>query len=144
MIVERYAAPPQKPPTIIYEKYLPAPQQSRQVIVRREICQPNGYPAVQQQMPTRRLVREVIRQVPQPSGTAQPALVCVPQQQQQMSPGQAHSMQQLVPVYATRQVSHERISLVFPVPKQWTRSSIIPFHRRNKTRPYATLIIDIK
>jgi hypothetical protein len=108
VIVERYAAPPPKPPTIIYEKYLPAQQQARQVIVRREICQPNSYPAVQQQMPARRLVREVIRQVPQPSNNGQPALVCVPQQQQQMSPAQAHSMQQLVPVFATRQVSHEK------------------------------------
>jgi hypothetical protein len=53
-------------------------------------------------MPGRRLVREIIRQIPQTSSAGQPALVCVPQQQ--MTP-QAQAVQQFVPVFATRQVS---------------------------------------
>jgi hypothetical protein len=60
-------------------------------------------------MPGRRLVREIIRQIPQTSSAGQPALVCVPQQQ--MTP-QAQGVQQFVPVFATRQVSWEKIPLV--------------------------------
>ncbi|UJR33974.1 hypothetical protein I4U23_021390 [Adineta vaga] len=101
VIVERYPAPPAKPPTIIYEKYLPhvAPP-PRQVIVRREVCRPAGYPIVRQQVPGRQLVREIVRQIPQQQCIAQPTFVCVPQQQQQQ---QQQAVQQLVPVFATRQ-----------------------------------------
>ena len=81
------------------------------MIVRREVCQPGGYSVVQsqpQQIPGRQLVREVIRQVPQTSVMApQPALVCVPQQQQQITQvPTTNAVQQLVPVYSTRQVCH--------------------------------------
>jgi len=77
------------------------------VIVRREVCSPGAYPVVRQQTPGRRLVREIVRQIPQPAPTtAQPAYVCVPQQQQQQQIiTQPQSVQQLVPVFATRQVS---------------------------------------
>jgi hypothetical protein len=105
VIVERYPAPPTKPPTIIYEKYLQPVQPPRQVIVRREICQPAAYPIMQQQqMPGRRLVREIVRQVPQTSAGIQQALVCVPQNHQQAI-NQQQAVQQLVPVFAGRQVS---------------------------------------
>ncbi|CAF0763193.1 unnamed protein product [Adineta ricciae] len=103
VIVERYPAPPPRPPTIIYEKYLPsAPPGPRQVIVKREICQPGAYPVIRQQVPGRHLVRQIVRQIPQPAPVAQPALVCVPQQQQQII-NQPQAIQQLVPVFATRQ-----------------------------------------
>ncbi len=97
--MERYPAPLAKPPTIIYEKYLPTSSAPRQVIVKREICRPAGYPIVQQQMPGRHLVREIVRQIPQTQSTSQPAFVCLPQQTQQQG------VQQFVPVFATRQVS---------------------------------------
>ncbi len=103
--MERYPAPLAKPPTIIYEKYLPtsSPAQPRQLVVRREICRPTGYPIVQQQMPGRHLVREIVRHIPQTQPTSQPALVCLPQQQ---------SVQQFVPVFATRQVSFNLKNLI--------------------------------
>ncbi|CAF2857811.1 unnamed protein product [Rotaria sp. Silwood2] len=81
VIVERYPAPPAKPPTIIYEKYLPQTQPARQIIVKREMGRPTGYQVAQQQIPGRQLVREIVRQIPQISSTAQSALVCTPQQQ---------------------------------------------------------------
>jgi hypothetical protein len=59
---------------------------------------------MQQQIPGRRLVREIVRQVPQTSSGIQQGLVCVPQQHQQVMT-QQQSVQQLVPVYAPRQVS---------------------------------------
>lgn len=100
VIVERYPAPLAKPPAIIYEKYMPTCQQPRQVIVRREICRPTGYPmTAQQAVPGQRLVREIVRQIPATTSTCQPALVCVPQQQQQQQ-----VPQQLVPVFTQRQV----------------------------------------
>lgn len=100
--MERYPAPPAKPATIIYEKYLPPQKQTRQVVVKREMCQPNSYQIAHQCQPMTsapRIIREVIRQVPQNCVPTQPAMVCVPQNQQQQS------FQQMVPVYATRQVS---------------------------------------
>ena len=59
---------------------------------------------MQQQGPTRHLVREIIRQIPQ---TAQPTFVCVPQQQQQQQfqQPQQQTVQQFMPVFASRQVS---------------------------------------
>ena len=103
VIVERCPAPPAKPPTVIYEKYLPQPLRPRQVIVQREQCvQPAAVATCAPScVPTRRLVKEIIRHVPQPA----PAVVCRTEQQQQISPGQSHAVEQLVPVFATRQVS---------------------------------------
>ena len=76
---------------MIYEKYLPPPPpRPRQVIVQREQC-----------APSRRLVKEIVRHVPQP------AVVCASEQQQQIIPPQSQCVQQLVPVFATRQVSSE-------------------------------------
>ncbi len=82
------------------------------MIVRREVCSPAAYPVVRQQTPGRRLVREIVRQIPQPAPTtAQPAYVCVPQQQQQQQIiTQPQTVQQLVPVFATRQVSFSFIN----------------------------------
>ncbi|CAF1153945.1 unnamed protein product [Adineta steineri] len=103
VVVERCPAPPPKPQQIIYEKYLPQPPpQPRQVIVQRECCQPTCCAIPQQQAPCRRLVKEIIRQVPQPCAPAQPAVVCTRQQQQQIIPAQTQACQQVVPVYATR------------------------------------------
>ncbi len=101
--MERYPAPLAKPPTIIYEKYLPAPSTPRPVIVRREICRPAAYPIIQQQIPGRHLVREVVRHIPQIQSAPQPTLVCFPQQQQQQQQPQ-QAIQQFVPVFAARQV----------------------------------------
>lgn len=100
VIVERYPAPAAKPPTIIYEKYLPTPAVQRPIVVKREICQPVGCPIVRQQIPA----RQVIRQVTQVQSAPHPAMLCFPQQQQQ----QQQAVQQLVPVFATRQVSFDR------------------------------------
>jgi hypothetical protein len=76
---------------------LPQTSQPRPVIVRREICRPSVYSVAQPQIPGRHLVREIVRQIPQP---AQPALICIPQQQT--------TAQQLVPVFSTRQVSFQK------------------------------------
>lgn len=104
VIVERCPAPPPKPPTVIYEKYLPQPVRQRQVIVQRERCvQPASVAATcaPSCLPTRRLLREIVRHVPQPT----PAVVCRSEQEQQISPAQSQTVEQLVPVFATRQVS---------------------------------------
>ncbi|CAF1231640.1 unnamed protein product [Adineta ricciae] len=93
VIVQQCPPPPPKPQTIIYEKCLPPPAQPNQVIIKQETCQP---------APCRRLVREVIRQVPQQCAPAQPALVCTQQKQQQIIQKPPQITQQLTPVYATR------------------------------------------
>lgn len=96
VIVQRCPPPPPKPQRIIYEKCLPPPpEQPCQVIIKQETCQA---------APCRRLVREVIRQVPQQCAPAQPALVCTQQKQQQIIQQPPQITQQLVPVYATRRV----------------------------------------
>ena len=95
VFVEQCPPPPPKPQTIIYEKCLPPPPQPRQVIIKQETCQP---------APCRRLVREVIRQIPQQCTPAQPALVCTQQKQQQIIQNPPQITQQLTPVYATRRV----------------------------------------
>ncbi len=116
VIVERCPPPPPKPQQIIYEKYLPPPPPpQRQIIVQREACQPA--PACTctctcsapppQPVACRRLVREVVRQVPQCT-PAQPAVVCTPQNQQKVTPAQSQVVQQLVPVFAQRQVSFRK------------------------------------
>ena len=77
------------------------------MIVQRETCQPTACCTPQQQVPCQRVVREIVRQVPQQCIPAQPALVCTKQQPQQLRriQGQSQVVQQLVPVFATRQVS---------------------------------------
>lgn len=94
---------------------MPQTQAPRQVFVKREVCRPAGYPVIQQQMPGRHLVKEIIRQIPQTSA-AQPAMICMPQQstvaqptfvclpQQQQPTAQSQTAQPLVPVFATQQV----------------------------------------
>ncbi|CAF1524615.1 unnamed protein product [Rotaria sp. Silwood1] len=114
VIFEQCPPPPPKPQTIIYEKCVSQPpqpiiyekcvsqQQPRPIIVKREYCPPPVCNVVQQKVPCRRVVQEVIRQVPQPCTPARPALVCTSQQQEQITPGQSQMVQQLVPVFATR------------------------------------------
>lgn len=106
VVVERCPPPPPKPQPIIYERYLPPPPQRRQVVIERETCQPTAcVPPPPQPTACRRVVREIVRQVPQQCAPAQPAVVCSKQNQQQVIPGQSQVVQQLVPVYSQRQVS---------------------------------------
>ena len=105
VVVERCPPPPSKPRTIIYQKYLPPPEPQRQVVIQREACQPTACCPPPQPAPCRRLVREIIRQVPQPCAPPQPAVVCTQEQQQTIIQQPPQVRQQLVPVYATRRVS---------------------------------------
>jgi len=110
VIVEQCPPPPPKPQAIIYEKYLPPPPPpQRQVIVQRNACQSTvctcACSSTTQQAPCRRLVREVIRQVPQ---QCTPAVVCSQQNQQKITPRQSQVVQQFVPVFAQRQVSFNK------------------------------------
>lgn len=104
VIVERCPGPPPKPQAVIYEKYLPPPPRARQVIVQREAC-PSTVCGPQQGS-CRRVVRQVAQQCT-PCNPAQPAVVCTQQNQQTITPGQSQVVQQLVPVFAERQVNFQ-------------------------------------
>lgn len=104
VIVERCPPPPPKPQAIIYEKYLPPPPPAqRKVIVQRDACSSTVC------APTS--CRRIVRQVPQQCQPAQPAVVCTAQTQQKITPGQSQVVQQLVPVFAQRQVSFDSKSI---------------------------------
>lgn len=104
VIVKECPPPPPKPQTIVYEKYLPPPSQC-QTIVRCETCQPSACTIPIKPVPRRRLIREIVRQVPQQCAPVQPAVVCKPRPQQKITPAQSQIVQRMVPVFATRQVS---------------------------------------
>lgn len=74
------------------------------MIVQREACSANVCAPVPQQTSCRRIVRQVPQQCT-PCNPAQPAVVCTPQTQQTITPGQSQVVQQFVPVFAQRQVS---------------------------------------
>ncbi|CAF1066312.1 unnamed protein product [Rotaria sordida] len=99
VFVEQCPPPQPKPQRIIYEKCVPQPQ-PRQIIVKRDFCQPSLCSVTSQKVPCQRIVREIVRQ---PCTPAQPALLCTSQKRQQITPGQSQIVQQLVPVFATRQ-----------------------------------------
>ncbi|CAF0895466.1 unnamed protein product [Adineta ricciae] len=92
LVIEKRLPAPCLPPQVIVEQ-CPPPPQPRQVIIKQETCQP---------APCRRLVREIIRQVPQQCAPAQPAVVCTQQKQHQIIQNPPQITQELTPVYATR------------------------------------------
>ncbi|CAF3536576.1 unnamed protein product [Rotaria socialis] len=94
-VVQRCRAPASQPQTIVCNNCI----SSR--VRQREVCQPNVCRAMPQKAPCRRLVREIIRQVPQQC--VRPAQVCTTQQKQQIIQAPPEVAQQVVPVFAVKQ-----------------------------------------
>lgn len=96
-----------RPPRLVYDQCCPPPVEKR-VIIEKTTCPPPPAPPPQ----CRRLVKEVIRRVPQ----VQPPMVCAQHRQQVVEPCPPAVRQELVPVFATRQVLVQPPSLFSPSP----------------------------
>ncbi|CAF1583964.1 unnamed protein product [Rotaria magnacalcarata] len=94
-IVQRCRAPASQPQTVVCNNSISSP------IRQHNVCQPNVCRVMPQNAPCRRLVREIIRQVPQQC--VRPAQVCTTQLKQQIIQPPPEVVQQVVPVFATRQ-----------------------------------------
>lgn len=92
IIVQRRLPPVCCPQQVLHQKCCSVPVEKR-VIIEKESCPPPPPPQC------RRLVKEVIRRVPQ----VQPSMICSQHQQQFVEQSPPQIRQELIPVFATRQ-----------------------------------------